>query len=243
MTAPLDHPTGRAKGEWLRRAVLGAAGASVSGGPGADALGDARHLSATPTGTALSRRARGAISSDVIRGFAQLVDVAAIMASGVVAIEAYTNGLLGNIFDQERYWLAVALGALIFPFVHRKAGGYTTPRLAAVTWQVGRMVATLAVTLSILTTLAFMAKVAPYYSRGWATLFVTLSFGTLASIRMGAALLIQHWTHAGRLSRMVAVVGAGPLGEQVVRKLKAAEDARVSVVGVFDDRIAGLSQR
>jgi Undecaprenyl-phosphate glucose phosphotransferase len=159
------------------------------------------------------------------------------MLSVIVAIESYSNGFLGNIVERERYWLAIALAALVFPFVHRKAGGYATPRLSALTWQVGRMVLTLAATLSILTTLAFMAKVAPYYSRGWATLFVTLSFGTLASVRMGVALLIQHWTRAGRLSRIVAVVGAGPLGQQVVRKLKAVEDSRVRILGVFDDRM------
>src|SRR5215472_5829094 len=183
------------------------------------------------------RRPRGPISSDVILGFAQLADAAAILLSGSVAIESYTNGLLGNIVELERYWLAIVLAALIFPFVYRKTGGYTIPRLAELTRQVGRMLLTLAATGSILTTLAFMAKVAPFYSRGWATLFVTLSFATLGSVRMGASLLIEHWTHAGRLSRVVAVVGAGPLGQKVVAKLKAAKDARVSVLGIFDDRM------
>ena len=159
------------------------------------------------------------------------------MFSGIVAVESYSHGLLGNIVEPERYWLAIALAALLFPFVHRKGGGYTTERLSELTWQIGRMILTLAATGSILTTLAFMAKVAPYYSRGWATLFGTLSFGTLASVRMGASLLIQHWTRAGRLSRIVAVVGAGPLGQQVVAKLKAVKDSRVTVLGVFDDRM------
>jgi Undecaprenyl-phosphate glucose phosphotransferase len=210
---------------------------SESIAPETDAMQDAARVGALPAADVPARRARGQISSDVIRGFAQLTDVAVIMLSGVVAIEAYTTSLLGTIREPDRYWLAIVLAALIFPFVHRKGGGYTTQRLSELTWQVGRMVLTLAATGSILTTLAFLAKVAPYYSRGWATLFGTLSFAALASVRMGASLLIQRWTRAGRLSRIVAVVGAGPLGQQVVARLRAAKDSRVSVLGVFDDRM------
>lgn len=209
---------------------------SASITPETEILGDSAERGATSATQELPQRAQGPISSDVILGFAQLADVAAIILSGSVAIESYTNGLLGNIVEHERYWLAIILAALIFPFVHRKAGGYTIPRLSDLVRQVGRMALTLAATGSILTTLAFMGKVAPFYSRGWATLFVTLSFATLGAVRMGASLLIEHWTRVGRLSRVVAVVGAGPLGQKVVEKLKAAKDARVSVLGIFDDR-------
>jgi Undecaprenyl-phosphate glucose phosphotransferase len=206
---------------------------SESVAPETEALGDAARVAGVPV---TRPRARGTISSDVIRGFAQLTDVAAIVLSGVVAIESY-NGFLGAIVERDRYWLAAVLAGLIFPFVHRKGGGYATQRLSELTWQVGRMMLSLAATGSILTTLAFLAKVAPFYSRGWATLFGTLSFAALASARMGASLLIQQWTRAGRLSRIVAVVGAGPLGQQVVAKLKALKDSRVTVLGVFDDRM------
>ena len=213
----------------------GPVSASIS--PEAALVADVRVSSRGSAAPARSRRRQGTISSDVICGCAQLADAGAVLLSGAIAVTAYLTGLLGKIVDYERYWLAIALAAVIFPFVHRRVGGYTIPRLSQLTWQVGRMVLTLAATGSILTTLAFLAKVSPYYSRGWATLFLTLLFGTLASVRMGVSLLIQHWTRAGNLSRVVAVVGAGPLGQSVVAKLKAANDARVRILGVFDDRL------
>ena len=205
--------------------------------PEAALLGDVPRLAETSTAHAAVRRTRSPISSDVICGFVQLADAGAILLSGIVAIEAYISGFLGRIVEQDRYWLAAVVAAVIFPFMHRRVGGYTIPRLSALIWQVGRMALSWAATGSILATLAFLAKVAPYYSRGWATLFVTLSFASLALIRMGTSLLIQHWTLAGRLSRIVAVVGAGPLGQQVVARLKADNDARVSILGIFDDRM------
>ena len=210
---------------------------STSIPPGQVLLGDAAGLSKRPVVSTRSRRGRGPISSPVVCGVAQLADASAVFSSGAVAVAAYVTGLLGKIVEDERYWLAVALAAVIFPFIHRRVGGYTVPRLSQLTWQIGQMVLTLAATVSVLTTLAFLAKVAPFYSRGWAVLFITLSFATLGSVRIGAALLIQHWTRAGRLSRIVAVVGAGPLGQKVVEKLKAAKEARVSILGVFDDRM------
>src|SRR5262249_14523148 len=77
----------------------------------------------------VSRR-RAQISADVGCGFAQLADAGAILLSGAAAIAAYVSGVQGNIVEHERYWLAVGLATVVFPFVHRRVGGYTVPRLS-----------------------------------------------------------------------------------------------------------------
>ncbi|HLJ19911.1 MAG TPA: exopolysaccharide biosynthesis polyprenyl glycosylphosphotransferase, partial [Stellaceae bacterium] len=177
------------------------------------------------------------MSPDVVSGVVQLLDVAAIVLSGLTALGIYLIAIKGESIDYERYWLAVALGALLFPFVNRKAGGYVLQRFTELTWQVGRVALVWAATLSMLTSLAFAAKVAEVYSRGWATLFAVFSFASIGVIRIGVSLQMERWARTGRLSRVAAIVGAGPLGQQIIERLLSAKEPQVRVAGVFDDRL------
>ena len=177
------------------------------------------------------------LSPDVVSGVVQLFDVVAIALSGLGALALYNIAIRGETVDYERYWLAIALGALTFPFVNRKAGGYALQRFSQLVWQIGRVALVWAGTLSILASLAFSAKVAEFYSRGWATLFATFSFAAIGLIRIAVSLLMERWARAGRLSRVAAIVGAGPLGQQIIERLLSAKDPQVRVAGVFDDRL------
>ena len=214
--------------------------ASVAGRD-TDVVGDSAHHETDFAARATrpdARRRQRPISPEVLRGLVQIADVSAIVVSGLAAFQIYLVEFARDpSADYARYWLAIALAALVFPFAHRKIGGYVGERLGQLTWQVGRLALAWAATLSILAALAYLAKVATFYSRGWATLFITLSFSVLASTRIATSLLIQHWAQTGRLSRVVAVIGAGPLGQQIVAKLKAAKEPRVTLAGIFDDRM------
>jgi Undecaprenyl-phosphate glucose phosphotransferase len=166
-----------------------------------------------------------------------LLDAVAILLAGAGAFGIYLGLLKGGVSDYPRHYLAVVLAAVIFPFVHRRAGGYTIPRLRQLSWQVGRVSVVWAGTMSTLSTLAFVAKVAETYSRSWATLFALFSFAAVGTVRIGVAAALDHWAEKGRLSKVVAVVGAGELGQQVIAKLRAAKGAPVAIAGVFDDRL------
>lgn len=241
MTVTPELPGESARRLRWRRAPLVDAGAAAP--PIVPANDDAAQVADAETVRALNVRrveARGglpSISPDVVAGIVQLLDVAAILLSGLGALVLYLVAIRGETIDYERYWLAVALGALLFPFVNRKAGGYVLQRFSQLTWQVGRVALVWAATLSMLTSLAFAAKVAEVYSRGWATLFAAFSFAAIGLIRIGVSLLMERWTRAGRLSRVAAVVGAGPLGQQIVERLLSAKDPQVRVAGIFDDRL------
>jgi Undecaprenyl-phosphate glucose phosphotransferase len=185
----------------------------------------------------LGIRGPRALSPEVVSGVVQLLDVAAISLSGLGALAIYIVAIRGETIDYQRYWLAVALAALLFPFMLRKVGGYVLQRFSHLTWQIGRVALVWASTLSMLTTLAFAAKVAEVYSRGWATIFAVFSFAAVGFIRIGVSLLMDRWARDGRLSRVAAVVGAGPLGQQIIERLLLAKDPQVRVAGVFDDRL------
>jgi Undecaprenyl-phosphate glucose phosphotransferase len=79
--------------------------------------------------------------------------------------------------------------------------------------------------------------VAEGYSRSWATLFARFSFAAVGTVRIGVAAAMDRWADRGRLSRFVAVVGAGELGQQVVAKLRSAKGSPVVIAGIFDDRL------
>src|SRR5947207_281443 len=154
--------------------------ASATAGRETDVVGDPAHQASDLAAEATrphGRRRKRSISPEVMRGLAQIADVGAIVVSGLAAAQIYLVELLRDPrADYGRYWLAIVLAALIFPFAHRKLGGYVAERLDQLVWQVGRLALAWAGTLSLLATLAFLAKVATFYSRGWATLFVTLAF-------------------------------------------------------------------
>jgi Undecaprenyl-phosphate glucose phosphotransferase len=177
------------------------------------------------------------LSPEVVCGVVQLLDAVAILLAGAGAFGFYLGLLRGGISDYPRHYLAVVLAAVIFPFVHRRAGGYTIARLRQLSWQVGRVALVWAATMSTLSTLAFVAKVAEAYSRSWATLFAIFSFAAVGVVRIAAAAAMDYWANQGRLSRVVAIVGAGELGQQVVRKFRSAKGAPVAIAGIFDDRL------
>jgi Undecaprenyl-phosphate glucose phosphotransferase len=184
------------------------------------------------------RGGRRAISPEVLCGMVQVLDVVAIALGGLLASAVYLVAIRGDEAEYDRYWFAVVVAALIFAVAERKAGGYTLKRLTRIGWQLGHVGIIWGAAVSILSTLAFAAKVAETYSRGWAAVFALVCLVELGLIRIVLSFLIRHWTLQGRLSRVVAIVGAGPLGEQIIGKLRAATDPVITVAGVFDDRLS-----
>jgi Undecaprenyl-phosphate glucose phosphotransferase len=186
---------------------------------------------------ALEARGPSTLSPEVVCGVVQLLDAIAILLAGALAFGVYLILLRGSVSDYPRHYLAVVLAAIIFPFVHRRAGGYRIQRLRQLSWQIGRVAMVWAATMSALSTLAFAAKVAETYSRSWATLFALFSFAAVGMVRIAVSAAMDYWATQGRLSRVVAVVGAGELGQQVVGKLQSAKGAPVAIAGIFDDRL------
>jgi len=184
------------------------------------------------------RGGRRAISPEVLCGMVQVLDVVAIALGGVLASAIYLVAIRGDQAEYHRYWFAVVVAALIFAVAERKAGGYTLKRLTRLGWQLGRVSIIWGAAVSILSTMAFAAKVAETYSRGWAAVFAVVCLTELCLIRVVLSFLIQRWTRQGQLSRVVAIVGAGPLGEQIIGKLRGATDPAITVAGVFDDRLS-----
>src|SRR2546423_7432700 len=153
--------------------------ASAAAGRETDVVGDpagqASDLAAEAT-RSHGRRRKRSISPEVMRGLAQIADVGAIVVSGLAADQIYLVELGRDPrADYERYWLAIVLAALIFPFAHRKLGGFGAQRLDQLVWQVGGLALALAGHLSLLATLPVLAKVAAFFSPRLAAPFRSLA--------------------------------------------------------------------
>lgn len=208
-------------------------GASVAEGEGSAERGPGHHFGDHRP----SLRPRRSISHEVLGGTLQLLDLIAVVTAGIAAYAVYVIVLVGDQTGHDRYGLVIAIAACLFVLAQRRLGAYTVQSLSQLGWQLGRLALVWTATISALTTMAFIAKVAPYYSRGWAVTWVLLAFCELALLRIGARYLVGWWAKRGLLSRAVVVVGAGKIGDQLVNKLATAAGADIVVAGIFDDRL------
>ena len=75
------------------------------------------------------------------------------------------------------------------------------------------------------------------YSRAVILLFWALDVVSVYSMRLGIRDLVRAMRRHGRFVRRALVVGAGPLGQEVVRRLRGHPEFGVRVVGYLDDRV------
>jgi Undecaprenyl-phosphate glucose phosphotransferase len=185
----------------------------------------------------LRRPAGPRISQEVIAETVQILDFVAVVLAGVVAFVSYLWGIIGDPSLYDGYGLIVILAAIVLVFVLRRLDGYSFRRLPQFGWQLGRVTMAWAATFGALATVAFLAKVADVYSRGWAITWAGLVIANLTLLRLVLRTLVRRWIKQGRLSRTVAVVGAGAPGEQLIAKLRTDDGEQVVIAGVFDDRL------
>lgn len=58
----------------------------------------------------------------------------------------------------------------------------------------------------------------------------------LALNRLALWALIRQWHRDGRLQRTAAILGGGPIGQQLMQKLLSAPEPEIRIRGVYDDR-------
>ena len=178
------------------------------------------------------------MSHEVIAGFLQLVDVSVVLGAGVVAYLAYVISVVGQRFEYDRYGMAMLGAALVLIAVLRKTDSYNFRYLPRLRVQLTRVAFAWGATIAVLATLVFLVKMATFFSRGWSISWVVLTFCGLAIVRLSLFYLLRRWTRSGRLTRKVAVVGAGEIGERLVSRVLESDDDFVRIAGVFDDRLS-----
>lgn len=214
--------------------------ARPTAGQAAHAAASARERDPPDPGAAPPKlRPRRSVSHEVISGSVQTLDICAVATAGLLVLVMYLVEITGPAENNYgRYVLAVVLAATILAVTLRKLGAYSVRRLPQLEWQLATVALVWAGTMSALAMVAFIDKVTSFYSRGWTISWVLVTFIEIGLIRVGVRALVRRWTREGRLSRTVAIVGAGKVGEQLVTKLQVQAEGQIVVAGIFDDRLS-----
>ena len=183
------------------------------------------------------REAGKTVSEPIVSRLVALLDAAAILGTGVLAIEWSTSSI-----DLRLLGLVVLLGTVLgINFLHL-AGAYRFARFSHIDSAVGRVLAGWLATLAIL--FAATRPIEPVIAtdRPWIAVWLLGGLSLLIAIRVALHHQIRRWADQGRLDQIVAIVGAGPIAQRLLRSLRASSTTNLRIVGVYDDA-AHLQQR
>ncbi|MDX6807091.1 undecaprenyl-phosphate glucose phosphotransferase [Terrihabitans rhizophilus] len=168
----------------------------------------------------------------VVSGLVRITEAAVLVVSGFTARLVLGSEHSDGLWPEAALILLVGIVAVL---LFEAAQLYSIPMFRQRFQQITRVVAAwTGLMLAVLAGLFLLGWGAPIlpWLLGWWSLAVVV----LATERFGLALLVKHWTRAGRLLRRTVIVGGGLPGEDVVRRIKADTKTDVELCGVFDDR-------
>jgi putative colanic acid biosynthesis UDP-glucose lipid carrier transferase len=135
----------------------------------------------------------------------------------------------------ENYWYALfttgLLVLIVFPFFRI----YRAFRGASLWTEMQSLVSAWGAVAVILIVLFFSTKTGASFSRVWMAAWAVASLGVLVLFRILLRSVLRAIRGHGLNQRHVAVIGAGALGVEVARRLKAAAWTGLNVIAFYDD--------
>lgn len=178
-------------------------------------------------------------SPTIILGLIRLADMALI---AILALAWYW--LRHDSPDlPPRYWLAIVICCLLTVQAFHMARLYVYPLISGVVAQVAILTTAWLAVVLILLALMFFTKTAEDFSRLWAAGWLFSCYVGFLAVRLVAKLRIDMLFRQGRLTRRVAIVGAGEHGRRLIMHLRESpRTTSIEIVGVFDDRRTRVPQ-
>jgi Undecaprenyl-phosphate glucose phosphotransferase len=199
-------------------------------------VGDDR-LAATADGRANPPRRRRAISEAIVSRFVAGVDTVAIFIAGVAAMRWDPSSV-----DWRLEGLVVLLGTLLgMNFLHL-AGAHRFAQFGDLGGAIGRALLGWLLTLGALFFATFLVEPVTATDGPWITLWFSGAAVLLVVSRVVLHQQMASWSRAGRLGEIVAVVGAGPVAQRLLRSLNAVQGGP-HVFGVYDEDAPSLPRR
>jgi Undecaprenyl-phosphate glucose phosphotransferase len=181
---------------------------------------------------------RKPVSEPIVRRIVGVFDGVSILTAGVVATHWGALGL-----DWQMLSLAVLLGTLLgVNFLHF-FGAYGFDRFARLDDGVSRALLAWTLTLGTLAAAAFVAAPIGGAGGAWFMLWFATGLSLLLPSRLVLFHLVRKWRREGRLGEMVAIVGAGPIAQRLLRHLNESPGSSMRIVGVYDDDARSLPER
>jgi Undecaprenyl-phosphate glucose phosphotransferase len=180
-----------------------------------------------------STRAPSAFSPIVLAGFVRMIELALIVAVGILVYAFYLYPSDGW---AVRYIAATAAIAVLSMFAFQTADIYQVQAFRGHEKQYMRLASAWSVVFLIVIGASFFAKAGDQFSRVWLGGFYAIGLVSLIASRRALFLLVRRWTQEGRLTRRTVIVGGGEPGEALITSIKSQKDSGVKIIGLFDDR-------
>lgn len=90
--------------------------------------------------------------------------------------------------------------------------------------------------VGVLLAVGFASRILDDVPRAWALIWLGLSFVFTLAARALLARHLRHLETRGVLTQAIAVVGAGPLADRLIKHLLQSQPGKIELLGVFDDR-------
>lgn len=174
------------------------------------------------------------VSPAVILLVARVTDVLIIVASGLTAFWLRH----GFVSVPEIYSLTLILAGLLGAYIFHFAGIYVFASIDKVVQQMSMLLPWWIFTLLIMLGIAFFTSTSYMFSRVWLAFWMPTAIVGFAGSRLMMREYIKYWRNLRLFVRHVAIVGAGDIGEWLVRSLQLNSVVPLKVVGIFDDRMA-----
>jgi Undecaprenyl-phosphate glucose phosphotransferase len=174
------------------------------------------------------------ISESVVKQVVAAADVTAVFGAGIAALHWDAASV-----DWRLAGLVVLLGTVLAVNFLHLAGAYRFNVFARIESGVGRVLLGWLCTFGVLFLATRLFEPVTESNGPWAAAWFSGAFALMGLGRFVLRRRMQAWTRAGRLGEVVAIVGAGPVAQHLLRSL-AARPSTLRVLGVYDDRAAKL---
>ncbi|MGE5148057.1 MAG: undecaprenyl-phosphate glucose phosphotransferase [Candidatus Eiseniibacteriota bacterium] len=175
----------------------------------------------------------GSISQPVVGGVLRMADFAIVVGTGLLALWIWPQ--FDNAISWPSYAWVTTLGGVLAANLFYLNDAYRFRVLARLRESVSRVTLAWLTVAAVLIVISFVTKASADFSRVWSFLWFGGALGLLLLLRIATGQMIRRWQRRGLLYPSVAVLGAGPLAERLVRHLNGNAEPAVRLVGVYRD--------
>lgn len=154
-----------------------------------------------------------------------------LIIAGIAAYATY----FGNAPLPDRYLFAILAGALLCLALFPGTGLYRAQRGMSLAVELRALFNGWLMLAGCGFSFLFATKTGTEFSRAWAGLWVVFGFVGHALARAGLRLSLRAIRRRGFNMRYIAIVGAGPLGVEVARRLQATPWSGFVIRAIYDD--------
>ena len=178
-------------------------------------------------------REAGPISTVVLAGCVRAGEFALVGLTGLVLHRLLPPGEAP--LDMPYIVAILALAGLCVAF-QQAVGNYRIGALRGAFRSCLKLALCWGLAFLLVATAMVLAKFAEHFSRLWLGSLFLAGLGALVAGRCVVSRMVAQQMRIGRFDRRTAIVGGGPVAEELIRSLEGDGDTGIRIVGVFDDR-------